>query len=123
MVYLDVPLVKNLTAPKAGLGTRHGDQHAQYRKAGEWYDPWGAPYIVAIDANYNGYVRFDYKSDECSCWDIRGERAITLHPAGTSGNALQTRMRAPGVSDWMAVQGSATSPKSFTSSDDVLSWE
>jgi len=116
VVYLDVPLVKNNSAPKAGLGTGTETGIAD-GKGGEWYDPWGAPYIVAIDANYDGYI------------DNQPGIVLLQYTTGSvnyiqygGGNALQTGCVA-GSFGLDGVQGSVANPKNFTSSDDVLSWE
>lgn len=116
VVYLDVPLVKTLTSPKAGLGT--GTETGNNGKGGEWYDPWGVPYIIAIDGNYDGYI------------DNTGSTTMVLlkYSSGINylqyngGNALQTGCVA-GSFGLDGVQGSVASPKSYTNSDDVLSWE
>lgn len=119
VVYLDVPLVKNLTAPKAGLGTGSETNSYGIKKGGEWYDPWGAPYIVAIDANYNGYI--DGSSFVLLNYTTGSVNYIT-GVTGVSGNALQTGCVA-GSFGLDGVQGSAASSKNFSGSDDVLSWE
>jgi prepilin-type N-terminal cleavage/methylation domain-containing protein len=119
VVYLDVPLVKNSTSPKAGLGTGSATEQSAYNisKGGEWYDPWGVPYIIAIDANYNGYI------------DSPSNAALLNYTSGSVNyvqyngkNALQTGCVA-GSFGLDGVQGSASSPKNYTGSDDVLSWE
>jgi prepilin-type N-terminal cleavage/methylation domain-containing protein len=113
VIYLDVPLVKNTTAPKSGLGT--GSESTGYG-AGEWYDPWGVPYIVAVDANYDGYI------DNPSMVLLKYTSTSMNYLQYNGGNALQTGCVA-GSFGLDGVQGSATSPKSYTNSDDVLSWE
>src|SRR5438309_3965190 len=44
--FSDPPLAKDQTNPKSGI----------LNSTGVWYDPWGLPYNVAIDANYNNIV-------------------------------------------------------------------
>ena len=51
-IYLDVPTVKDPTNPKNGLGT--GKEPNGITTPGEWYDPWGTPYMIFIDANDDG---------------------------------------------------------------------
>jgi type II secretory pathway pseudopilin PulG len=50
--YIDVPRVKNASHPRSGIG---GD--------GAWYDPWGNPFLVKIDSNYNGTILNPYSSN------------------------------------------------------------
>ena len=55
-VYLDVPLVKDVTNPRTVSAPARKPTATASHVAGEWYDPWGKPYIVGIDGNYDGYV-------------------------------------------------------------------
>jgi prepilin-type N-terminal cleavage/methylation domain-containing protein len=121
-VYLDVPLVKSLTAPKSGLGTGGETNSRGITKGGEWYDPWGAPYIIAIDANYNGYVDSTISPKSVLLNYTGNSVNYITSPAGTTGNALQTGCVA-GSFGLDGVQGSTANPVNFTNSDDVLSWE
>src|SRR5207249_2559602 len=47
IVFLQPPAAKDQTNSKSGIKT----------STGVWYDPWGSPYNVAIDGNYNNIVR------------------------------------------------------------------
>jgi hypothetical protein len=53
-IYLDVPDVRNPANPKSGLGTGKETNSYGVTAPGEWYDPWGSPYIVIIDAKGDG---------------------------------------------------------------------
>lgn len=46
IVFLQIPYASNQSSPRAGLQT----------STGVWYDPWGSPYNVAIDGNYDGVL-------------------------------------------------------------------
>jgi len=115
VVYLDVPLVKNNLSPKAGLGsgTETGNNGG---KGGDWYDPWGVPYIIAIDANYDGYI------NNSSLVLLQYTTSSVNYLQYNGNNALQTGCVA-GSFGLDGVQGSVANPKSYTGSDDVLSWE
>jgi prepilin-type N-terminal cleavage/methylation domain-containing protein len=117
-IYLDVPYVKDLTNPKGGLG--NGTETSTYPHntsqgvGGTWYDPWGKPYMVIIDSNYDNY---------CSTPSASGfyysDLSYTQDP--NSNSALQTTCVALSYgSDHQ--QGSAANGK-FLNSDDVLSWQ
>jgi hypothetical protein len=112
VIYLDVPLVKNSAAPKAGLGS--GSETTGYG-AGEWYDPWGVPYIIAVDANYDGYI-----SGSSSIVLLNYSDINYISNGGVKG--LQTGCVA-GSFGLDGVQGSVANGKVFNGSDDVLSWE
>jgi len=44
--FLQVPYASNQNSPKGGLQV----------SSGIWYDPWGSPYNVAIDGDYDGVL-------------------------------------------------------------------
>jgi prepilin-type N-terminal cleavage/methylation domain-containing protein len=69
IVFMDVPPAKDQTHPKSGIQI----------STGRWYDPWGSPYNVAIDANYNGIVRAPSYTDLLSTY-------TTALPPDTSGD-------------------------------------
>ena len=113
VVYLDVPLVKDSTSPKSGLGTGK-ESNGITTKAGEWYDPFGEPYIVDVDGNYDGYVQptpsllTAYKDLNYINWN--------------GANAVQTGVIA-GSFGADHTQGSAASSQHYGGSDDILSWQ
>ena len=51
-IYLDVPSVRDPVKPKSGIGPD-----------GVWYDPWGNPYLIKIDNNYNGIILNPYSAN------------------------------------------------------------
>jgi len=53
--YMDIPIVRDLSNPKRGLGTGKESNGFGVTTAGEFYDPWGSPYIIFIDANGDGF--------------------------------------------------------------------
>jgi len=119
VVYLDVPLVKDNTSPKSGLSTASTQGSYQNGKGGDWYDPWGSPYIIAIDGNYDGYVQPTTNGVLLQYTDLN---YVTYTGAGGSGgNAVQSGAIA-GSFGADRSQGSGGNKK-FQGSDDVLSWQ
>ena len=51
IVYISPPIVKDPNNPKSGIGTI-----AANASQGKFFDPWGSPYNVVIDSNYNNSV-------------------------------------------------------------------
>ncbi len=51
VVFLNIPAAKDSSNPKGGIG---GD----FR----YYDPWGMPYSIAIDSDYNNKIDNPYKN-------------------------------------------------------------
>ena len=61
IVFINPPFVKDPANPRSGIGTPTGTGPGQY------YDPWGTPYRIAIDGGYNNQRG---KSVYCQygCW-------------------------------------------------------
>jgi type II secretory pathway pseudopilin PulG len=114
VVYLDVPPVKDNANPRSGLSTATTQGPHQNGKAGDWYDPWGAPYIVAIDGSKDGYIQLS----SLVLLQYQDLNYITNHGAG---NAVQAGCIAGSFGADHA-QGTAGNKK-FQNSDDVLSWQ
>ncbi len=94
IVFLNIPDAKDQTAPRSGI--RISD--------GQWYDPWGKPYQIAIDGTFDNQIANPYGS-----------------AAGAGGDPIRT-----GVIAWSL--GKDTKPgnngnNKFTGSDDVISWQ
>jgi prepilin-type N-terminal cleavage/methylation domain-containing protein len=116
VVYLDVPLVKDNSSPKNGLSGASTQGPYNDGKGGDWYDPWGAPYIVAIDGNYDGYIQPTGSSKgvllqytDLNYVTYQGANAIQSGCIAGSFGADRTQ----GIGGNMKFQGS----------DDVLSWQ
>src|SRR5262249_19636833 len=101
IVYLSPPIVKSPSAPKSGIGTLDLSS-----PKGTYYDPWGAPYIVEIDSNYDNTVPNSY---------------VALGGSGAGLNPLSQ-----GVIAWATgpdLQVGTKSDNTYTNSDDVISWQ
>jgi prepilin-type N-terminal cleavage/methylation domain-containing protein len=98
IVFISPPYVKDPANPRSGIGTTTG--------AGQYYDPWGTPYRIAIDGTY--------------------DNQITPNPyiANTGAGPLSLNI---GVIGWSAGKdGQAPDnggTQTFTDSDDVISWQ
>jgi len=113
-VYLDVPLVKDNTSPKSGLSSISTQGPYSNHKGGDYYDPWGAPYIIAIDGNYDGYIQPTSSHVLLNYTDLN---YVTFNGA----NAIQSGCIAGSFGSDRS-QGSGGNDK-FQGSDDVLSWQ
>ena len=99
IVFISPPDVKNPANPRSGIGTTTG--------AGQYYDPWGTPYLVEIDGNYDNRIANPYTAN-----------------AGATPN-LQI-----GVIAWSlgkdkagATAAASGDKKTGTYKDDVISWQ
>jgi len=95
IVFINPPYVKDPANPRSGIGTPTGTGPGQY------YDPWGTPYAVEIDGNYNNQIATNpYTADTGA-----GPTALTI-----------------GVIAWSRGKD-ATQGTNFNASDDVISWQ
>jgi prepilin-type N-terminal cleavage/methylation domain-containing protein len=111
--YLDVPLVKDSTDPKSGLGTGH-ETNGITTKSGEWYDPFGQPYIVDINGKNDGYVQpagaLLLRYSDINYITINGQPSLQTGVIAGSIGADR-------------IQSAAANPRIFKNSNDVLSWQ
>jgi prepilin-type N-terminal cleavage/methylation domain-containing protein len=93
IVFINPPYVKNDTAGNRRSGISNAD--------GQYYDPWGTPYRVAIDGDYNNDINPNpYTPD-------------------TGAGPLQLNI---GVIAWSFGKDGAQG-RDFNASDDVISWQ
>jgi len=93
--FLQIPAVKTDTV---------GQRRSGVGSDGVFYDPWGTPYQIKIDNNYNGTLRNVYNAD-----------------TGAGPGTLNT-----GVIAWSLgkdQKGGTGSKTSSDSNDDVISWQ
>ena len=94
IVFLNIPEAKDQTAPRSGI--RISD--------GQWYDPWGQAYRIAIDGTYDNQI---------------------ANPYGPAGGAGSDPIRF-GVIAWSLgkdMKLGTNGNNKFTGSDDVISWQ
>ena len=94
IVFLNIPEAKDQAAARSGLKISDG----------QWYDPWGKPYKIAIDGSYDNQI---------------------ANPYGPAGGAGSDPIRT-GVIAWSL--GKDTKPgnagnNKLSGSDDVISWQ
>jgi len=101
IVFISPPDVKDPANPRSGTGTTTG--------AGQYYDPWGTPYNVAIDGDYDNQITNPYGASGGAGTDPvrQGVIAWSFGNDGTLGtNGDKLYKNASGVQ-----------------SDDVISWQ
>jgi hypothetical protein len=74
---------------------------------GAWYDPWGHPYLVKIDSNYNGIVLNPYSAN---AGDAKVKTGVIAWSLGADGKGATS-----------ATGGGDINTGIFY--DDVLSWQ
>jgi prepilin-type N-terminal cleavage/methylation domain-containing protein len=101
IVFMSPPDAKDASNPRSGIAP------ASSGSSGQYFDPWGKPYIVRIDSDYDNQVDNPYTGNTGAGADkIRqGVIAWSLGKDGLGGSGAKT----------------ATPPAS--SDDDVISWQ
>jgi prepilin-type N-terminal cleavage/methylation domain-containing protein len=94
IVFINPPYVKDPASPRSGIGTPTGTGPGQY------YDPWGTPYKIAIDGTYDNSI---------------------ANPYGASANAGPDPLQI-GVLAWSWGKGQ-TQDTDVKAGDDVISWQ
>jgi prepilin-type N-terminal cleavage/methylation domain-containing protein len=101
IVYISPPTVKDPNNPKSGIGTIDLSS-----PRGTYYDPWGAPYIMEIDGNYDNGVPNPY-----------------LALGGIGAGPTPVRQGVIAWSNGADLQVGTNSDNTYTNSDDVISWQ
>jgi prepilin-type N-terminal cleavage/methylation domain-containing protein len=96
IIFLSPPDAKDAGSPRSGMGTTTG--------AGQFFDPWGTPYNVRLDGNYDDQL---------------------TNPYGANQGAGSSPIR-QGIIAWSRGQDKTLGKNAngkFTNSDDVISWQ
>ena len=97
IVFLSPPDARDATNPRAGIAATGS------ASAGQYFDPWGATYVVRIDWNYDNEVPNPYSANAGATPNLRnGVIAWSLGKDRTGGSGDK---------------------KSASSNDDVISWQ
>jgi prepilin-type N-terminal cleavage/methylation domain-containing protein len=96
IVFISPPDVKDPVHPRAGIGISGTGAPTPL---GQFWDPWGNPYAIKIDGDYNNQITNPYTANA-------GSGTLTI-------GAIAWSLGADGV------QGTAD----FKASDDVISWQ
>jgi prepilin-type N-terminal cleavage/methylation domain-containing protein len=120
IVFVQPSVVRNTSRPMLGV-VPNGSTGA-----GIWYDPWGSPYNVAIDGNYNNVVRAPSYTDLATTYtrstdgsDVgvtAGVIAWAFGKNGILGGGASTNSAPPN-----ATEGGSNGV--FSGSGDVISWQ
>src|SRR5205823_7668949 len=93
IVFISPPFVKDPNNPRAGIGTTTG--------AGQFYDPWGTPYQIRIDTNYDNQMANPYTDTTAGpatlttgviAWSLGADKGL-----GTNGDKLYKTAATPPV--------------------------
>ena len=103
IVFLNPPDAKDATNPRSGIATQDATVNGVSIKTGEFVDPWGTSYAIAIDGDY--------------------DNQITPNPYGNNNGAGASPLR-QGVIAWSLGKDRVLGKSGkFSGSDDVISWQ
>ena len=106
IVFIQPPVSKDQTTPRSGINTT----------TSVWYDPWGSPYNVMIDGNYDNQLANPYTDTPGGSPLSNG---VIVWSFGKNG-ALGGGPAAAGPAGFTSEGGSANN---FFGSGDVISWQ
>jgi prepilin-type N-terminal cleavage/methylation domain-containing protein len=106
IVFISPPDVKDTTNPRSGIGSN-----------GQYYDPWGTPYVVTIDGNYDNQIANPYSDSDGSAGAAQLRSGVIAYSVGKNG-ALGGGSAAS--SKYAAESGTAGK---YKHSSDVISWQ
>src|SRR5438876_1453706 len=100
IVFINPPYVKTATNPRSGIATQATTINGISVAIGDYVDPWGTPYNVAIDGGYDNLLANPYTANT---------------GAGPSPLVI-------GVIAWSMGSDQTQGTTNFSASDDVISW-
>ncbi len=116
ITFISPPYVRDGANPRAGIATQAATANGVAIRKGEFVDPWGGPYVVAIDGDYSGLVQvgtaLNY-SDLTYSTDPQ-----TGGPAAVRSGVIAASYGMDGTKDTKSPASS-----NFKNSDDVISWQ
>jgi len=106
IVFIQPPVAKDQTSPKSGI----------QNSTGTWYDPWGSPYNIAIDGNYDNSLANPYSADPSPPGGSTLYIGVVTWAFGKNG-VLGGGAPAAGFTNEPGTAGN------FSGSGDVISWQ
>lgn len=101
IVFLSPPDVKDASNPRAGIGSAAAS-------AGQYFDPWGKPYLIRIDTDYDNQVSNPYSQNAGGAPLLRA--AVIAWSFGKDALSQST-------------SATPSDKNGGTNKDDVISWQ
>jgi prepilin-type N-terminal cleavage/methylation domain-containing protein len=117
VVFISPPSVKNPSNPKSGIALQATTINGILVAIGDLVDPWGTPYNVRIDGNYDNAVANPYGAQSVGgagpdpvpvgviAWSRGSDQALGTRISGITGDNIYRN------------------PTTGAQSDDVISWQ
>jgi len=117
IVFLDVPTVKNVNHPFSGV-IPDGSPNA-----GTWFDPWGSPYNVLINASFSGTITNPYPDAPGGAVLTTGVIAWSYGKNGVFGGGPEVLSGFTSESGTAGYYSAKPGDSTMPSSGDVISWQ
>jgi prepilin-type N-terminal cleavage/methylation domain-containing protein len=101
IVFLSPPDVKDVNNPRAGISSAPAP-------AGQYFDPWGKPYLVRIDTDYDNQVSNPYSQNAGAAPLLRSAVIAWSFGKDASSQSIST---------------TPSDKNAGTNKDDVISWQ
>jgi prepilin-type N-terminal cleavage/methylation domain-containing protein len=108
IVFIQPPASKDQTNPRSGIKTSTTDS--------TWYDPWGKPYNVMIDGNYDNTLANPYADNPGGATLYFGVIVWSFGKSGQLGGG-------PAATGPPAFTAEGGTLNNFSGSGDVISWQ
>jgi prepilin-type N-terminal cleavage/methylation domain-containing protein len=108
IVFIQPPASKDQTTPRSGIKTSTTDS--------TWYDPWGKPYNVMIDGNYDNTLANPYADNPGGATLYFGVIVWSFGKSGQLGGG-------PAATGPPAFTAEGGTLNNFSGSGDVISWQ
>jgi prepilin-type N-terminal cleavage/methylation domain-containing protein len=109
IVFIQPPVSKDQNNPRSGIKSSTTDS--------TWYDPWGSPYNVMIDGNYDNSLANPYTGDN------PGGATLYLGVIVWSFGKNGVLGGGPAAAGFSSSEGGTATPPTFAGSGDVISWQ
>ncbi|SRR6266404_1478685 len=106
IVFIQPPVSKDQTTPRSGIQT----------VTSIWYDPWGSPYNVIIDGDYNNQLANPYA-------DAPGGATLYLGVIVWSSGKNGAKGGGPAAAGPPAFTAEGGNLNNFSASGDIISWQ
>lgn len=116
IAFITPPDVKDGDKPRSGIATKTVTVNGILITIGELVDPWGTPYVIAIDGDYSGFVRV---GTALKYTDL----TYTKDPPTSGPDALQAGVIGASYGNDQTKAKKTPASGNFKNSDDVISWQ
>jgi prepilin-type N-terminal cleavage/methylation domain-containing protein len=116
IAFITPSLVKEPSNPRSGIATQATSINSVSVQIGDYVDPWGTPYVVALDGDYSGLVQVGTPLNY-------SDLTYSKDPPPAGANAVQGGVIAGSYGADQTKGRETPASSNFKGSDDVISWQ